>query len=96
MSNTITKELNSIQIQFLNLEQQLKTYRELESISPLDELSVVIRRERKKQKLTLRSLSELSGVSYSTLVKMESGDDGINLKTLKQLVQTLGIKLWVG
>lgn len=96
MSNTITKELNSIQIQFLNLEQQLKTYRELESISPLDELSDVIRRERKKQKLTLRSLSELSGVSYSTLVKMESGDDGINLKTLKQVVQTLGIKLWVG
>ena len=96
MSNTITKELNSIQIQFLNLEQQLKTYRELESISPLDELSDVIRRERKKQKLTLRSLSELSGVSYSTLVKMESGDDGINLKTLKQVVQTLGINLWVG
>ncbi|MBI9102623.1 MAG: helix-turn-helix transcriptional regulator [Spirochaetales bacterium] len=71
------------------------TKKEFETIRPLDELAELIRKERKEQKLTLKGLEELSGVSYSTLAKLESGDDGINLKTLKQVVKTLGLKLWI-
>jgi len=96
MSKTIDKDLQAIQFKFLALEEQLHRYREMENICPLDELADYIRKERKNQKLTLRELSELSKISYSTLVKIESGDDGIKLKTLKQLTKTLGIKLWIG
>ena len=92
----INKELKSIQNKFQELEQQLTRYRQLEKITPLDELAEVIRKERRNQKLTLKELEELSGVSYSTLAKLESGDDRINLKTLKQVTKTLGIKLWIG
>ena len=92
----IENELKTIQIRFKEMEEQLLHYRSLESIRPIGELADVLRTERKKQKLTLKDLSELSGISYSTLVKLESGDDAVNLKTLKQAARTLGVRLWVG
>lgn len=92
----IENELKSIQLRFKEMEQQLSRYRELESIRPIEDLSDLIRKERKSQNLTLKALAELSGVSYATLVKIESGDVGIKLKTLLQVVKTLGIKIWIG
>jgi transcriptional regulator with XRE-family HTH domain len=46
--------------------------------------------------MTIKEMAELSTVSYSTFVKLESGEDGLNLKTLKQVCSTLGLKLWIG
>lgn len=92
----LEKELKTIQFEINSMERELEKYRHLSHIHSLDDLADTIRRERKAQKMTLKELSELSAVSYSTLVKLESGDDSINLKTLKQVAGTLGVKLWIG
>lgn len=66
----IDQELNKIKIMFYEMEQELNKYKSLENIKPINDLSEVVRKERKKQKLTLQSLSELSGISYSSLIKL--------------------------
>lgn len=91
----IDQELNKIKIMFYEMEQELNKYKSLENIKPINDLSEVVRKERKKQKLTLQSLSELSGISYSSLIKIESGDINFNFKILTQLLDTLGLKLWI-
>ena len=93
--NMIEKELNRIKAKFYEMEQKLNKYNSLENIKPIKELAEVIRKERKKQNLTLRNLSELSGISYTSLVKIESGDNRFNFKILSQLLDTLGLKLWI-
>lgn len=91
----IDQELNSIKIKFQEMEQELLKYKSLERIKPITELADVIRKERKNQNLTLQGLSDLSGISYASLVKIESGDININYKILSQLLETLGLKLWI-
>jgi ribosome-binding protein aMBF1 (putative translation factor) len=91
----IDHELNNIKTKFYEMEQELNKYKSLENIKPIEDLADVIRKERKKQNLTLQSLSELSGVSYSSLIKIESGDSSFNFKILAQLLDTLGLKLWI-
>jgi ribosome-binding protein aMBF1 (putative translation factor) len=91
----IEKELNSIKVKFHEMEHKLNKYNSLENIKPIEKLAEVIKKERKKQSLTLRTLSELSGISYASLVKIESGDIHFNFKILMQLLETLGIKLWI-
>lgn len=92
----IQEYLNMIQKEFSELEQKLKHQKELENVVSIDSIADRVRQERKRQELTLQGLSELSGVSYSTLAKLESGDDGISLRLLKTVVSTLGMKLWIG
>lgn len=91
----IDQELNKIKMMFYEMEQELNKYKSLKNIKPINDLSEVIRKERKKQNLTLQSLCELSGISYSSLAKIESGDISFNFKTLTQLLDTLGLKLWI-
>lgn len=91
----ISEQLNSIQNEFLELQQKLQLQQELQSAVEIDSLADAIRKERKKQNLTLHGLSDLSGVSYSTLAKLESGDDGISLRLLKTVTSALGMKLWI-
>ena len=92
----IENELGKLQELFYDMERELDRYRSLENIKPMADLSSIIRHERKKQKLTLKSLSELSGISYASLSKIESGDTNFNYRTLKSLTDTLGLKLWIG
>ncbi|MEA1910650.1 MAG: helix-turn-helix transcriptional regulator, partial [Spirochaetota bacterium] len=87
---------NNIKAKFYEMKQELNKYNSLENIKPIKDLAEVIRKERKKQKLTLRSLSELCGISYTSLVKVESGDISFNFKMLTQVLDTLGLKLWIG
>lgn len=91
----IDQELNKIKIMFYEMEQELLKYKSLEKIKPINELADIIRKERKNQKLTLQGLSELSGISYSSLSKIESGDKNFNFKILTQLLDTLGLNLWI-
>ena len=92
----IEDNLKYIQTKFHEMAMELQRYRTMESIRPFEELAEVFQRERKRQNLTLKGLAELSGVSYSTLVRLESGNDGIHLKTVKQAADTLGLRLWIG
>lgn len=91
----IEHELNIIKTMFYEMELELNKYKTLENIKPIKELADVIRKERKNQNLTIVSLSELSGISYASLSKIESGDTSFNFKILMQLLDTLGLKLWI-
>jgi predicted transcriptional regulator len=91
----IEQELKKIKMLFYEQEQELLKYKTLQNIKPIVHLAQVVKNERKKQKLTLHALSELSGISYASLVKIESGDTAFNFKTLTQLLDTLGLQLWI-
>ena len=92
----IEKQLKEIQNKFLKLSQQVEQSQLLANAKSIDSLGDVIRTERKKQKLSLHDLSDLSGVSYSTIVKIEANDEGVSLRLLKNVVSTLGLNLWIG
>ena len=92
----IDKHLKAIQNEFLELSQKVEQSQLLANAKSIDSLGEVIRAERKKQKLSLHDLSDLSGVSYSTIVKIESNDEGVSLRLLKIVVATLGLNLWIG
>lgn len=62
----------------------------------IDETGELIREERKKQGLTLIDLCDLAGVSYATLSKLENGNPSVRLDILNKVLNTLGLKLWVG
>lgn len=91
----IEHELKKINTMFHEMEQELHKYKTLENIKPIKELADVVRKERKNQNLTISNLSELAGISYSSLSKIESGDITFNFKVLMQLLDTLGLKLWI-
>lgn len=92
----IQNHLNAIQQEFYELEQKLQNQQELANVTKLDSLADRIREERKKQGLSLQTLSELSGVSYSTITKVEAGEESISLSRLRNIVETLGMKIWIG
>lgn len=46
---------------------------------------------RKRRKITLKEMSERTGVSISTLSRLESGDRSVSLRTLLQVLSVLGL-----
>lgn len=66
------------------------------SFSPIEEAGQRIRTERKKQRLTLNDLCELSGVAYATLNKIEQGHPSARLDSVGNVARALGLKLWIG
>ena len=66
------------------------------SLTPTDDMGIIIRKERKRQGLTLNNLCDLSDVSYSTLVKLEKGNPSARLDIVNRVLNALGLKLWVG
>lgn len=67
-------------------------------LKPIDEANAVIRNARTQQNVGMESLAELSEVSYSVLSKLESkqGHDSIQLDKLQKVLNTLGLKLYIG
>ena len=66
------------------------------SLAPAENIGGLIREQRKKQGLTLVELCDLSEVAYTTLVKLEKGNPTARLDILNRVLNTLGLKLWVG
>ncbi len=52
-----------------------------------------IKDRRLKQKLSERDLSELAGVSRSTVQRLESGGNGVTLASLTRVMKALGLEL---
>jgi ribosome-binding protein aMBF1 (putative translation factor) len=63
---------------------------------PIEQVGARIRAERRRQQLTLRQLAELSGSSQATLSRIEGGSLAVQLDTLVQVAQALGLQLWIG
>lgn len=49
-----------------------------------------VSRARRRRRLTLASLAERSGVSVSTLKRLEGGDAGVALENLARVMQVFG------
>ncbi len=86
----------------LVLVERLKA--ELESLrdaseqrpEPVDNLGVVVRKTRKKQGLTQVELAALAGLGTATLKRIELGNKDVTFSNLVNVLDALGIGLWIG
>lgn len=90
------KRLEELSIEFISLQKQIDKQKNLENIKPAIDFAEIIRLERVKQNLTQKTLSELSGVSESSMQKIERGDHSIKFKIIMDVVNALGMNLWIG
>ena len=53
-------------------------------------------KERRKMKITQRTLAELAGVGINTLTKIERGEGNPTIEVLEKILDTLGLELQIG
>jgi transcriptional regulator with XRE-family HTH domain len=57
-------------------------------------LAKTIKELRKKHKISQEELAKQAGITYSTLIKIESGaNDNPTIKTMKKIADTLDVSL---
>lgn len=95
-SMSIDECLKIIQEQYSHLAGKLHQSETLKNAVSIDRTGEVVRAARKAQGLSMLALCELSGISYSTLNKVETGSVSIRLDILMKIVKTLGLNLWIG
>ena len=61
--------------------------------NPLDLFAWKVRSERKRQHLTQKQLSELTGIAQADISRMENGTANPSIKTLQRLAVALGMQL---
>ena len=88
--------LEEIRDEYQEARKQVSLSDTASGLSPTENIGALIRRQRKRQGLTLVALCDLSEVSYTTLVKLEKGNPSVRLDILNRVLNTLGLKLWVG
>jgi len=92
----IDEHLEIIREQYNNLAGRLNQSEKLKDAVSIDKMGDLVRAARKTQGLTRQALCELSGVSYSTLNKIETGAVSVRLDLVINVVNTLGLNLWIG
>ncbi len=93
---TIDKNLATIREQYNKLAARLHQAEQLKNAVSIDSIGSVIQENRKLQGLTRKALCDLSGISYSTLNKIETGSVSVRLDIIIIVTRTLGLNLWVG
>jgi DNA-binding XRE family transcriptional regulator len=93
---SIEIKLNEIGEEYNELLQELARKQDVASAQPIEKFAELIKEARKSQKLTMHTLCELSGISYSTLSKIESGNCAVQFKMVAKVAETLGLKIWIG
>ena len=88
--------IDELRHEYLEARKQASLPEQAGNLRPVDQVGELIRDERKNQGQTLQELSELSGVAYATLSKIENGDTAVHLSSLSKVLTTLGLKLWIG
>lgn len=88
--------IDELRAEYLEACRQDSHSDETPHLSSIEQMGVLIRHQRKNQRLTLQELSDLSDVAYSTLSKIENGDTAIQLRSLNNVLDSLGLKLWIG
>ena len=92
----IDKQLEDIRKQFYSINTRLNQAEKLKEAVGINHIGEIVRDSRKKQKLTRHALCELSGVSYSTLSKLEAGSVSVRMDIVIKIAETLGLGLWIG
>lgn len=88
--------IDDLRHEYLEARKQASLSEQVGNLRPVDRVGELIRNERKNQGQTLQELSELSGVAYATLSKIENGDTAVHLSSLSKVLTALGLKLWIG
>ena len=92
----IDEQLEDIRNQFHRINTKLNQVEKLKDAVEVNLMGDLIRHARKKQNLTKQALCELSGISYSSLHKIETGSISIRMDIALKLAKTLGLGLWIG
>ncbi len=92
----IDEHLKIIQEQYHHLAVRLHQSEMLKDAVSIEKTGEVVRAARKIQGLSRQALCQLSGVSYSTLNKVETGSVSIRLDIMMKIVKALGLNLWIG
>ena len=90
------KLLEEIRNEYQIAKRQASLAEMAPNLAPAENIGGLIRKQRKKQGLTLAELCDLAEVSYTTLVKLEKGNPSARLDILNKVLNALGLKLWVG
>lgn len=69
---------------------------ELEEAEDNTTIADRLKEAREKKGITLRELSELTGINTSNISRIERGEVSPNLDTLQNLCKALGLKLTIG
>ncbi|MEA1967549.1 MAG: helix-turn-helix transcriptional regulator [Thermodesulfobacteriota bacterium] len=93
---SIDKQLEDIRRQFHTINAKLNQVEKLKDAVEVNLMGEMIRSTRKKQKLTRQALCELSGVSYTTLNKIETGSLSLRMDIVLNVAKALGLGLWIG
>ena len=92
----IDEYLEIIREQYNTLANRFAQSEKIKDAVTIDKIGDIIRTARKTQGLTRQTLCELSGVSYSTVNKIETGSVSVRLDLVINVVNTLGLNLWIG
>lgn len=92
----IDDHLQNIREHYHELSARLHQAEKLKDTIRIEKIGEVVRATRKTQGLTRQALCELSGVSYSTMNKIETGSCQVRLDIVMKIVNTLGMNLWIG
>ena len=93
---SIDEHLEIIRDKYNTLVSRLHQSEKLKDAVSIDKIGDMVRQARKTQGLSRQALCELSGVSYSTLNKIETGTTSVRLDIVINVVNTLGLNLWIG
>lgn len=88
--------VDALKAEYAEARRQARDTGTVPDLRSTEQLGILIREQRKKQRMTLQELSDLSDVAYSTLSKLENGDTAVQLRSLNRVLDALGLKLWIG
>lgn len=88
--------LDELKSEYYEAKRRASLAEVAELLVPIEQAGRTIRERRTKQGLTLEQLSDLSGVSYVTLSRVERGHLNVRLDSLLKALTCLGAKLWIG
>ncbi|MBU1344810.1 MAG: helix-turn-helix domain-containing protein [Proteobacteria bacterium] len=93
---SIDEQLNIIKERYSTLAKRLNQSEKFKNIARIEQIGNIVRSARKTQGLSRKALCELCGVSYSTLNKIETGSVSVRLDIVMNIVNKLGLNLWIG
>ncbi len=63
---------------------------------PVEDLGVLVKATRVRQKLAQAELADLAGISVATLKRIEFGNKDVAFSNISSVLDALGVKVWIG
>ncbi len=88
--------LRQLSVKVAELESTVSLSNQATQFVPAGDVGRAIVKARQRQDMNQQMLAELSGVGIVTISKVENGHPSVKLETLLTIMNSLGLKLWVG